>query len=161
MNRGHFEFIKDLVSIVIPVFNGGYYLQRMLDSILNQTYPQIEMILVDDGSTDDTVQTAQRYQQRFAERGFGYRIIQSAHKNASAAINQGLPYVTGEYLIWPDSDDILEPESVEKRVEFLKKIHNINVSAHCPIILTRIQENRGKQKSSLEIWQRNLCFGIF
>ena len=121
MNRGHFEFIKDLVSIVTPVFNGGYYLQRMLDSILNQTYPQIEMILVDDGSTDDTVQTAQRYQQRFAERGFGYRIIQSAHKNASAAINQGLPYVTGEYLIWPDSDDILEPESVEKRVEFLKK----------------------------------------
>lgn len=121
MYRGHSEFTENLVSIVTPVFNGEIHLPMMLDSILNQTYPQMEMVLVDDGSTDQTIQIAERYRQRFAEKGFSFRIIRSAHKNASAAINQGLPYVTGEYLIWPDSDDILEPGSIEKRVEFLKR----------------------------------------
>lgn len=76
---------------------------------------------MDDGSTDGTILVAERYRERFARRGYDYHIIHSCHKNASAAINQGLPYVTGEYLIWPDSDDVLEPESVEKRVEFLKR----------------------------------------
>lgn len=121
MYRGHSEFTENLVSIVTPVFNGEIHLPVLLDSILNQTYPLLEMILVDDGSTDQTIRTAERYRQRFAEKGFTYRVIHSAHQNASAAINQGLPYVTGEYLIWPDSDDILEPGSIEKRVEFLKR----------------------------------------
>lgn len=114
-------FIKDKVSIVTPVYNGQGHLVPMLDSILNQTYPKIEMILVDDGSTDQTLQLAESYREKFFAKGYAYRIVQARHKCAAAAINQGLPYVTGEYLIWPDSDDRLEPESVERRVEFLKK----------------------------------------
>lgn len=114
-------FIEGKVSAVTPVFNGEFYLPEMLESVLRQTYPKMEMILVDDGSTDRTIQVAERYREQFARRGYDYHIIHSGHKNASAAINQGLPYVTGEYLIWPDSDDVLEPESVEKRVEFLKR----------------------------------------
>ena len=54
------------------------------------------------------------------ETCYGYRIVAAPHRNASAAVNGGLPYVTGEYLIWPDSDDMLKPESVAKRVEFLR-----------------------------------------
>lgn len=115
------RFIEEKVSVVTPVFNGEFYLPEMLESVLRQTYPQMEIILVDDGSTDGTILVAERYRERFARRGYDYHIIHSCHKNASAAINQGLPYVTGEYLIWPDSDDVLEPESVEKRVEFLKR----------------------------------------
>lgn len=114
-------FIEEKVSVVTPVFNGEFYLPEMLESVLRQTYPQMEIILVDDGSTDGTILVAERYRERFAGRGYDYHIIHSGHKNASAAINQGLPYVTGKYLIWPDSDDVLEPESVEKRVEFLKR----------------------------------------
>lgn len=115
------RFIEEKVSVVTPVFNGEFYLPEMLESVLRQTYPQMEIILVDDGSTDGTILVAERYRERFARRGYDYHIIHSGHKNASAAINQGLPYVTGKYLIWPDSDDVLEPESVEKRVEFLKR----------------------------------------
>lgn len=118
---GEQEFIEGKVSLVTPVFNGESYLPGLLESVLRQTYPQMEIILVDDGSTDRTIRVAERYRERFAARGYGYRIVHAGHKNASAAINQGLPYVTGEYLIWPDSDDVLEPESVEKRVEFLKE----------------------------------------
>ena len=109
------------VSVVTPVYNGEFHLEKLLDSVLKQTYPDMEMILVDDGSSDKTIAVAEKYREKFAARGYGYRIVEAEHKNASAAINKGLPYVTGEYLIWPDSDDVLEPESVEKRVDFLKK----------------------------------------
>lgn len=113
-------FKQGRVSVVTPVYNGESHLASMLDSVLRQTYPHVDMTLVDDGSMDRTVEIAEGYREKFAARGYGYRIIRSFHKNASGAINQGLPYVGGEYLIWPDSDDVLEPESVEKRVEFLK-----------------------------------------
>lgn len=107
------------VSIVTPVYNGESYLAGMLDSVLEQTYPDVEMILVDDGSEDGTLAVAESYQEKFAAKGYAYRIVRASHVNASGAVNRGLPYVTGEYLIWPDSDDVLAPDSVGKRVEFL------------------------------------------
>ena len=113
-------YIKGRVSAVVPVYNGEKHLANILDSILEQTWPQIELILVDDGSSDGTVDVAEGYRENFAVRGYGYRIVQADHRNASAAISRGLPYVTGEYLIWPDSDDRLERESVAKRVKFLQ-----------------------------------------
>lgn len=113
--------MKGKVSIVTPVYNGEFHLQSMLDSVLKQTYPEIEMILSDDGSEDKTLQIAESYRNKFSDRGYQYIIVQGEHRNASAAINRGLAFVTGEYLIWPDSDDILLPESIEKRVEFLNK----------------------------------------
>lgn len=114
------KFCKGKVSVVTPVYNGEQHLAGMLDSVLAQTYPDIEMILVDDGSSDRTLAVAEGYREKFAARGYGYRIVAAEHGNASAAVNKGLPYVTGEYLIWPDSDDVLARESVEKRVEFLQ-----------------------------------------
>lgn len=115
------KFIKDKVSVIIPVFNGERHLGRMLDSVLSQTYFWVEVILVDDGSTDHTLRVAEGYREKFEKKGYDYRIVRSKHRNASAAINCGLPYVTGEFLIWPDSDDRLEKESVKKRVKFLKE----------------------------------------
>lgn len=114
------KYIKDLVSAVVPVYNGEQHLFHILDTVLEQTYPEIQLILVDDGSSDRTLSVAESYREKFAARGYGYHIVRTSHKNASAAINCGLPYVTGEYLIWPDSDDRLERDSVEKRVRFLK-----------------------------------------
>ncbi len=114
-------FRSSVVSCVTPVYNGEHHLSNLLDSLLAQSYPLMEIILVDDGSTDRTLRVAQSYHEAFAARGYTYRIIHAEHKNASAAINSGLPWVTGEYLIWPDSDDILAPDSVEKRVTFLRE----------------------------------------
>lgn len=121
MDQKQYEYNPGRVSVVTPVYNGETHLSYMLDSILSQTYPDMEMILVDDGSSDGTVKVAKSYCEKFAAKGYGYRIVQAEHRNASAAINQGLPFVSGEYLIWPDSDDCLEPESVKRRVEFLQK----------------------------------------
>lgn len=115
------SFQEGLVSIVTPVYNGAGRLREMLESILAQTWPRVEMILSDDGSTDGTLQIAEGFRERFAARGYGFRIVSGPHKNASAAINRGLPYVTGEFLIWPDSDDVLRPESIERRASFLQE----------------------------------------
>ena len=120
ITRKNSDYITGRVSAVVPVYNGERYLSNILDSILEQTYPQIEVVLVDDGSNDGTIAVAESYREKFAIRGYEYHIVQTSHKNASAAINHGLPYVTGEYLIWPDSDDRLEKDSVEKRVIFLQ-----------------------------------------
>ncbi len=121
MDQKQYEYNAGRVSIVTPVYNGETHLAKMLDSVLAQTYPDVEMILVDDGSADGTVRAAQNYSEKFEEKGYGYRIVRAEHKNASAAINQGLPFVSGEYLIWPDSDDYLEPESIWRRVDFLRQ----------------------------------------
>lgn len=115
------EFIEGLVSIVTPVYNGEKYLPRLLNSVLIQTWRHLEMILVDDGSQDATLEIAERYRNIFRARGTDYRIITAPHRNASAAINLGLPYVRGEFLIWPDSDDTLTPDSVRRRAEFLQE----------------------------------------
>ncbi len=121
MDQKQYEYNAGRASIVTPVYNGETHLAKMLDSVLAQTYPDVEMILVDDGSADGTVRAAQNYSEKFEEKGYGYRIVRAEHKNASAAINQGLPFVSGEYLIWPDSDDYLEPESIRRRVDFLRQ----------------------------------------
>ena len=111
---------EGLVSVVTPVYNGEGHVSRLLDSVLGQTYDRVEMILVDDGSTDNTLAAAEGYREKFAARGYGFRVVPAPHTCASGAINHGLPFVTGEYLIWPDSDDVLEPSSVEARVSFLR-----------------------------------------
>lgn len=115
------DFQKGLVSAVMPVYNGELHVAKMLDSLLAQTYDPVEVILVDDGSTDETLSVAESYSSKFARRGYSYRIVRAEHKNASAAISRGLPYVTGEYLIWPDSDDVLAPQSIARRVAFLQE----------------------------------------
>lgn len=114
------EYERGLVSAVTPVYNGERYLSGFLDALLAQTYPKLELILSDDGSTDGTLRVAEGYRDAFARRGYGFRVVTGPHQNASAAINRGLPWASGEFLIWPDSDDRLEPESVRRRVEFLQ-----------------------------------------
>ena len=114
------EWVRNRVSVITPVYNGEAYLHRLLDSILAQSWNHIEMVLVDDGSQDNTLEIARAYQEKFHERGFSYTVIAAGHRNASAAINRGLSLITGEFLIWPDSDDELDSESIRKRVEFLR-----------------------------------------
>ena len=112
---------RGLVSVLTPVYNGAGYIARMLDSVLGQTYPRLQMILSDDGSTDGTIQAAEPYIPKFQARGYSLEIVSSPHKNASAAINAGLGRVKGEYLVWPDADDELYPASIETRVRFLER----------------------------------------
>lgn len=119
MDMGKFE--QGLVSVVTPVYNGENYIHLLLNSILDQTYDNIQMILADDGSDDRTIEIAEGFRAAFEKRGYSLEIVSGNHSCASAAMGNGLPLVRGEYLIWPDGDDELLPDSIEKRVSFLKE----------------------------------------
>lgn len=111
---------KPLVSIVTPCYNGEQYLDRFFYSILNQTYPNLELVFINDGSTDRTEEVVNSF--RGALETKGVRFIYRYQENAgqAAALNCGLKLFTGEYLTWPDSDDEISPEFIEKMVAFLE-----------------------------------------
>lgn len=112
---------EPLVSIISPCYNVEKYLPRFLDSVLAQSYPSIELILIDDCSTDQTYTIAESYRQSFSERGFGFRLIRcDENRGAAAAINRGLPLMEGSCLMWADADDILMAENVSEKVRYLQ-----------------------------------------
>lgn len=94
-----------LLSVVIPCYNVGKYLHRLLNSILMQTYPNVEVICVDDGSTDNTLAVLESYSKQYQQKGYNYRLIHQENLGVCEAINTALKYVNGKYLVWPDGDD--------------------------------------------------------
>lgn len=105
------------VSIIVPVYNVARYLLECLDSVIAQTYANLEIILVDDGSTDDSGSICDAYAQRDA------RLVVIHQKNAGAANakNTGLDRATGEYITFIDSDDYVEPDWIKEMVTTAEK----------------------------------------
>lgn len=109
------------VSIITPCLNGEKFVKRYLDSILNQTYKNIELIFINDGSTDKTEEIVKSYISKFEKNGMKLVYIYQRNAGQAAALNKGLKLFSGEYLTWPDSDDFLAYDSIEKKVSFLEK----------------------------------------
>lgn len=143
-------FTTGLVSIVTPTYNNEAFLGEMLDSVLNQSYDHIQMILVDDGSTDGTAEIAKQYENKFRKRGFEYIFVQAPHNSASAAINRGLEYVQGEFIIWPDSDDLLDEASVEIRVDFLNSHSDYNAVRSMPEYFDAATGKEAKPRENID-----------
>ena len=101
---------RPAVSVVVPVYNAERYLRPCLDSVLAQTYPCLEVILVDDGSTDASAGICREY----CERDGRFRLIRKENGGASSARNGGLDHAAGTYLYFLDSDDEIVPEAIEK-----------------------------------------------
>jgi len=97
--------MKDKISVIIPVYNVAAYLPACLDSVLSQDHRNLEVILIDDGSTDDSGTICDRY----ASDDHRITVIHQKNAGAAAAKNAGLRIATGEYLSFVDSDDYLEP----------------------------------------------------
>jgi len=112
---------KPLVSVVTPCYNGEAYIEVYLQSILKQTYENIELILVDDGSNDRTKEIIDSYRPKFKERNIEVTYLYQENKGQAAALRNGLKKAQGCYLVWPDSDDWLDKSSIEKRVDFLEE----------------------------------------
>jgi len=118
---------QPLVSIITPCFNGEVYVSNFLDSVLNQTYTNIEFIFVNDGSTDKTEEIALSYKEKFENIGISFIYIYQENKGPAAALNKGLSIFKGVYLTWPDSDDILDKDNILQRVMFLENNNSFNV----------------------------------
>ena len=103
-----------LVSIIIPVYNGAKYLREAIDSALAQTYPNIEVLVINDGSRDEgeTHQIAISY-------GKSIRYYKKQNGGAASALNLGISQMQGEYFAWLSHDDLYLPSKIEKQVDFL------------------------------------------
>lgn len=106
---------NSLVSIITPVLNGIQYLELCLQSVLNQSYPYIEHIFVDGGSTDGTLAMLQGYQEKYPER---IRFISEPDNSAGEAWNKGLKIAQGTILGWLGADDTYEPDAIRTVVDF-------------------------------------------
>ncbi len=101
--------MNQLISIVIPVYNSQPYLPHCLDSIINQTYQNIEIVVVNDGSTDDSLNILEEYQKKDKR----IKIINIKNCGVSHARNIGIKNSTGEYISFVDSDDTIEINAIE------------------------------------------------
>ena len=111
-----------MVSIVVPVYNTSQYLQVCVDSLLNQTYQNIEIILIDDGSTDSTPQLCDSYAALY-ER---IKVIHQVNQGTEIARKTGVDACSGEYVMFVDSDDSLEPDTLDICVKEMKK-NNVDI----------------------------------
>ena len=105
---------KPLVSIITIVFNGEKHLQQTIESVLGQTYPNVEYIIIDGGSTDNTISIINKYNNRLA-----YWISEN-DKGISDAFNKGISKATGEFVGLINADDWYEKDTVEKAVQAMK-----------------------------------------
>ncbi|HGY9674995.1 TPA: glycosyltransferase family 2 protein [Streptococcus pneumoniae] len=105
------------VSVIIPVYNVEKYLRRCLDSVVNQTYKDIEVILVNDGSPDNSKEICEEYVAKYSN----IQLINQKNAGLGAARNTGLQYITGNAVTFVDSDDWLELYAIEYYVASMKK----------------------------------------
>lgn len=109
--------MKKTVSVIVPVYNVEKYISRCVDSLLNQTYTALEILLIDDGSTDCSGQLCDE----FAAKDARIQVIHKPNGGVSSARNQGLRAATGDYIGFSDSDDYIDPSMYEKLVSLLEK----------------------------------------
>ncbi len=105
------------ISVIIPVYNRASLIGSTLDSLRTQTLPPKEIVVVDDGSTDDTPGMVERYAGKFPEAGL--RLVRQENAGPSAARNRGLALAQGDLLAWCDADDLWLPRKLEKQVQRL------------------------------------------
>lgn len=110
-----------LVSVIIPCYNGEPFLGNQLDSILAQDYPLMELVIVNDGSTDGTLGVMKSYLSKFKSRGWRCEIVDQPNSGQASAVNRALTMINGQYLVWPDADDYYSsPRAISIMVEALE-----------------------------------------
>jgi glycosyltransferase involved in cell wall biosynthesis len=130
---------QNLVSVIIPTYNRAETIQRAIHSCLNQTYPFIEIIIIDDGSSDDTKHSVLQIARDNNDSNKHIRCIYQSNSGACVARNTGMDNAQGEYIQFLDSDDTMEPYKIEKQMDALKKRN-----APCALCDFKYIDNHGK-----------------
>lgn len=117
------------VSIIIPVYNGANYMREAIDSALSQTYPNIEVIVVNDGSSDNGETDG-------IAKSYGDRIVYIVKENGgvATALNRGISEMSGEFFSWLSHDDVYGPEKIRHQIDALSAVDNkksVALCAHC------------------------------
>lgn len=126
-------------SVIVPVYNVEKYIEECLDSILKQDYDNYEILLIDDGSTDNSGNICEIY----AAKNEKIKVFHKKNGGLSSARNIGIEKATGDYLVFVDSDDYIAPWSLSEFYKVLKK-------GKFDVLETRLTEVRGKEKKDLD-----------
>lgn len=111
---------KDLVSVIVPVYNAEKFINETIDSVISQTYPNWELILVDDQSTDNSCEIIKEYQKKYSKENI--KLIKLKEKGmAAGARNKGLEEATGRYICFLDADDYWDNKKLEKQLNFMEE----------------------------------------
>lgn len=110
--------MRNLVSIIIPLFNSREFIVETLESVLNQTFKNIEILVIDDASTDGSFEIAKTYESN------KIKVVKNDGKGACAARNHGFSFSSGDYIQFLDADDILSPEKIQRQVEALNELQD-------------------------------------
>lgn len=115
---------NEKVSVIIPVYNDEKYLKQCVESVLTQTYTNLEIILVDDGSTDHTPEICEEYREKYDQ----IRVLHKKNGGVGSSRNAGLALATGEYILFIDNDDWLEKHHIEELYKLAKE-NNADIAA--------------------------------
>lgn len=148
----------DLISIVVPIYNVGKYLKRCIESVINQSYKNLQIILVDDGSTDGSGEICDTY----AQNDSRIEVIHKKNGGLSEARNVGIDVAVGEYIAFIDSDDWIRSDYVEalKRAIDIGKT-KISACAYLKTFQKTITENKDnicRISNCMEIWNINEAY---
>ncbi|MEF2919200.1 MAG: glycosyltransferase [Acutalibacteraceae bacterium] len=124
---------KPIISIIIPIYNVGEYLYRCLSSVACQTFKEYEVIMINDGSTDDSPKIAEGFAKNFPN----FKLVHNTDKGVSSARNLGISLATGEYIAFVDSDDYIDPNYLLRLYRAAYK-NNADV-VHCNYIMYNIE----------------------
>lgn len=116
---------KGLVSVITPMYNGAKYVAETIESVLRQTYPDWEMIIIDDGSKDNCAEIVRSYTLKDKR----ISLLQQANGGSASARNNGIRHAEGQYIALLDSDDLWEPEFLEEQIRLMKEKNAIVVHA--------------------------------
>lgn len=144
-----------VISIIIPVFNSEFFLEKCLKSVLNQTYTKIEVILINDGSTDNSLEICEKFQKN------DNRVILLNQNNQGVAMarNSGLEIATGDYIGFVDSDDYVTSEMYEKLlVAITKEDCDIAECGYFRLSTDNLITNTVQLKNEITIGSYNCCY---
>ncbi len=146
------------VSVIVPVYNVGKYLAQCIESVQNQEYGNLEIILVDDGSTDDSGKICDSY----ADRDCRIKVVHKQNAGVSAARNSGMDIATGEYICFVDGDDYVMPDYVGYLYGLIQKDADITLTTE----MFGNFDKKQTKKESIEIYtpekaaEQILCYNI-
>lgn len=139
--------MNPVISIIVPTYNARNYLSRCIDSLINQTFSHFEIIIVDDGSTDSSLEILNKYQSRFSH----IKVLHQKNSGQSVARNNGLKVASGNYIMFVDSDDWVE-------LDICEKLYNLIIEGDSDIAICGINNyftDKPVEEANLRLFYKN------
>lgn len=139
--------MSNIISIIVPVYNSELYLKKCLDSIISQTYKNIEIICIEDHSSDDSLRILREYEKKDQR----IKVIQKANEGVSLARNAGLDVARGDYVLFVDSDDWIDQRTCEASLRIIFK-------ENTDLVMWSYIRERGNESSKKQIFDHDIVF---